>query len=176
MNWRERVAAYEALARKVIQGLGWPGSKLRYLCKVLDIPYDDANSDFDLAKEVLNAVSDGSFHPSSPARKFVVDSRPPGKNGTCWSDEDELCDLCSVAKSTSDGLLVLCRIGGKTGVPDCRAFMFTQNSPEPRPYLLKPVSTLLALKNGVAVWVRKADSMIRDMAEYYGWNVPEHGE
>lgn len=183
MNWKDKLETFHRGDRKefrdetlvvshILKGLGYKSNKLHYLCKMLGISYEDA-SDFSAVRSVLDHVSGGMFHASSPNRKFVVDTRPPTKSGLCWADDNELSGLCHVAKSVKGGLIIFCRSVSTSGSPTSNAFVFTKDTPEPEPYLLRPISILRTVKDGVAVWVRKTSPLIRDMAECLKWDIPE---
>ena len=182
MDWKERVAHYreggtsapmkaeDLAARAIASGLCGSGSKLRKLAGRLGVLNDD-DTEFETAMKVLDSVSGGMFHPMSASRRFVLDVRQENGKGLCWSD-DELEDLCDIAASMPDGMIVVCRRESASG-PKCDSFVFLTDAIAPPQYVLRPVSCLVERKHGVCVWKRETRRLFSDMRECLGWEIPE---
>lgn len=185
MDWKQRLEHYkeygqsasmrneDSAARAIVGGLCGNSSKTHLLATRLGV-FNEDMTEFELAKAILDSVSNGSFHPASPARRFMIDVRSAsGKK--CWKDDDELEELCELATTIPDGIISLGNVNIGSGKHSCQAFMFLRDAETPKPYVLRPVSVLLAKCNGIAVWRREAKQLFKDMKECLRWEVPGVG-
>lgn len=183
MDWKERVSHYASdgvsgsmvdedhAASRIVAGLCGNGSKVHLLAKRLGV-LDQDSTEIELAKAILDSVSGGMFHHSSPARRFILDVRKPNRKKTVWNDDAELAELCELASTVPDGMIVVSRVASKDKVTSY-SFVFLKDVPEPKDYVMRPVSVLLAKCNGMAVWRRETKQLFKDMAECMKWDVPE---
>lgn len=182
MDWKQRIERYseygqsssmrieDAAARAIVGGLCGNSSKTHLLAARLSV-FDPDATEFELAKAILDSVSRGLFHPASPARRFVIDVRhATGKK--CWKDDAELEEICELASATPDGIVSLSYVSLGGGKNSCQAFLFMHDTDTPKPYVLRPVSVLLAKCNGIAVWRREAKQLFKDMRDVLKWEVP----
>ena len=182
MDWKERVEHYreggssapmkteDLAARSIVSGLCGSGGKTHLLAGRLGV-FSEEYTEFGLARRILDAVSGGMFHPMSPSRRFVLDVRQENRSGTCWSG-DELEDLCDIASSANEGMIVVCRRETKLG-PKCESFVFLTDAIAPPQYVLRPVSCLVERKHGVCVWKRETKRLFADMRDCFKWEIPE---
>ena len=189
MNWQKRAEAYAGdvkrnkdenfTARKLLRGLGWTERGLPLLCSKVGPDYDPEVPVLTIVIDVLDSLSGGWFSPTSPYRRFIIDTRPLPKSRAGW-ENPAIQSMASMAGGMpmSHGVIVLSKVDDTAGGAKCVATVFmhdggqTQNIPA---WLLMPVSVLKArMADGfVSVWVRDAEELIRDMAKVHDWPIPE---
>jgi len=183
MDWKEKMEAYKSsvtnstykadslIANRIMKGLGFTGKSLPGVCREMGIDTKD-RLEIEMAVDVLDGVSGGMFCPVSPCRRFILDTRGQSDGSKCWKDRMELDELCGIAGGAPDGMVVMCRVDRKASQPTSVSFVFTRTTDTPLPYLLRPVSAMVAESGAMSVWMRKTDELIRDMAECLKWEIP----
>lgn len=192
MSWKKRAEAYSGdvkrnkeedfTARKLLRGLGWTERGIPLLCSQVGPDYDPEVPLLTTVIDVLDSLSGGWFSPTSPYRRFVIDTRTLPLSRAKW-DNPAVQSLAEMAKGmpVGNGVIVLSKVDDASGNSRCMSTVFLhdnyciENIPK---WLLMPVSVLKARVGGgmVSVWTRDAEELIRDMAAVHDWPIPERSE
>lgn len=184
MNWKERAEAFrktgqkasqrsndEAIARKVLRGVGCTEKTAPLLCAALGI--DPDGQLMDIAVDAMNSVSGGMFDNMSAARRFVVDVRQI-RLSRGFLEGSTVSDICANAARMPYGGGVLVFFRHPTDRrPMCLAFLHEPPDGVIPGWLLRPVSTLVLRRDGVSAWLREVEDLVRGMAEDMRWSLPE---
>lgn len=177
-NWLKRAVPYrdgsrtaaqkdeDLVARRILNGLGFTSKGIYDLERFLDIRPNASKPLYDRTVSAVKALSGGAISTGSDRSGFGVQCRSVKDVMKFLGDETE--GLVEAASAYGDGVIVLCRVENENRAVAC---VVVQDGSEP-PWLLQPISSIVAKSGGYSIWTREVSDLFFDMASLCGWRLP----